>query len=66
MFIKTGNRGQSAREEWLELRNAGGKAVDKAKGVEKTSERDHDATDDLGKDKTRSRSRDDEIPDFDA
>jgi hypothetical protein len=47
---------EKARAEWLEFRNAEGKAPDKTKG----KARERDATDDRGKDKGKSRSRDDD------
>jgi hypothetical protein len=49
---------EKARAEWLEFRRSGGKAADKTKGSEKARERD--ATDDGGKEKDRSRTRDDD------
>jgi hypothetical protein len=47
---------EKARAEWLEFRNVESKAADKTKGSEKARERD--ATD--GKDKGKSRTRDDD------
>jgi ATP-dependent exoDNAse (exonuclease V) alpha subunit len=49
---------EKARAEWLELRNAKGRATEKTKGNEQVRERD--ATDTQGKDKHKSRSRDDD------
>jgi ATP-dependent exoDNAse (exonuclease V) alpha subunit len=48
---------ERARAEWLEFRNAGGKAPEKTKGSEHT--REPDATDDRSKDKGRTRDDDD-------
>jgi hypothetical protein len=46
---------EKARAQWLEFRNAGGRAPDKTKRNEKVRERD--ATDDRGKGKSKGRSR---------
>jgi hypothetical protein len=48
---------EKARTEWLEFRNVG-KASDKTQGREQARERD--ATDDSGKEKGKSRTRDDD------